>query len=128
MHTTRYFRISTIAVLTALLAFVGVQSALAANPNSIADPDVIFDSEMCRRATITSDKGISNVVVVLTNGTFEKFEAPEDFDEEMLVLTLEVASDVDDIERLFVKSGSFKRKVEGFPGMVGDEFLCPPPV
>ena len=125
MHTTRYFRISTIAVLTALLAFVGVQSALAANPNSIAD--IVVEFEACGSATITSDKGISNVVVELVGGGFQKFEAPEHFNEEQLMLTLAMVPGFEGvIETLYVKSGSFKQKVVELPGMVGNEFPCPP--
>ena len=123
MKINRYLRRRTTVVLTALLVSASVQSALAASPKSIAEISVDFTE--CTDATVTSSKAISNVVIALAGGGFQKFEAGEDFNEEMTELTLSLdAGSIETIGTLYVKSGSKKSKVEGLPGKVGEGFPC----
>jgi hypothetical protein len=123
MNINRYLRRKTIVALTALLVSAGVQPALAASEKSLAVIGVDFPD--CTAATVTSSKAISNVVIALEGGGFQKFEAGVDFNEEMTVLTLSMSTGFDDtIETLYVKSGSNKTKVMGLPGKVGDAFPC----
>ena len=124
MTISRYLRRKTIVALRALLVSASVQSALAASPKSVAEISVDFTE--CTDATVTSSKAISNVVIALASGGFQKFEAGVDFNEEMTELTLSMNTGFDDtIETLYVKSGSYKQKVVDLPGKVGNEFPCP---
>ena len=117
-----FLRRNIIALLTLLLAFTGIQTALAANEKSKATINPGFDVT-CEGATVTSTKDISNIVIVFVGGEFEKFE---DFPEGTTMLTLDVVDDMI-IETVYVKSGSEKfGKMLGLPGMLGEKHDCTP--
>jgi hypothetical protein len=124
MNINRYLRRKTIVALTALLVSAGVQPALAASEKSVAVIGVDFTG--CTDATVTSSKAISNVVIALEGGGFQKFEAGVDFNEEMTELTFSMdVGSTDIIETMYVKSGSYKQKVVDLPGKVGNAYPCP---
>lgn len=69
---------------------------------------------------VSSDKEISNVVLLFSDGTFQKFDDLSglefSFDDPNLV-----------VETIYVKAGSLKQRVDGLPGVVGREFDCTSP-
>ncbi|MDH3303974.1 MAG: hypothetical protein OEM50_08630 [Gammaproteobacteria bacterium] len=103
-------------LLGMLLASVSAHTAIAdhkpnhvTNPNSLAMTiDATFNAE-CTSVTASSDKDISNVVLLFTDGTWEKFD---DLD----VPEGDFAGTADNsgktIESAYIKSGSFRQPVD----------------
>ena len=123
-------------ILGTLLGAVSTQTAIAdhrpnhtTNPNSVPQMISAAFSNDCTSVTASSDKDLSNVVLLFGDGTWEKFD---DLD----VPAGDFAGTGDNLDKVidsaYIKSGSFKQSVDftdsdsGKMKMikVGETFTC----
>lgn len=102
-------------IVAMLLGIVSANTAIAdhkpnhvTNPKSLATIDAEFN-ESCTSVTATSDKDLSNVVLLFNDGTWEKFD-------ELDMPEGDFAGTGDNtgktISSAYIKSGSFKQPVD----------------
>lgn len=88
--------------------------------NSLAIFQHSFSAD-CATFTVSSSKDLSNVVLLFTDGTWQKFDGLT-----MSAGTFNGTGDNDGkaILTAYVKSGSFRQRNEVIDGQVGAEFTC----
>jgi len=127
---TNFRRMKPSAVLIGLLLTLPLVSLAdkkgKPNDNSVSMITATF-SDDCISVEAQSTKDLSNVVLLFTDGTWEKFD---DLDGPTGIFagTLDNDNVGKAIAIAFVKSGSFKMEHMDVPVKVGNEFSCDEPL